>query len=67
MNRETFNHHSETQPAPTLKKDEVVILDNRSLHKSSKLKATCERFWPKIMIRFGSNWTDLSFHHPTEM
>lgn len=34
MNRERFNTYIETQLAPTLKKGDVVILDNLAAHKS---------------------------------
>jgi hypothetical protein len=36
MNRETFDTWVETQLAPTLRKGDVVILDNLASHKSAK-------------------------------
>ena len=36
MNRETFDTYVETQLAPTLRKGDVVILDNLASHKSAK-------------------------------
>jgi transposase len=39
MNRETFDTHIETQLAPTLRKGDVVILDNLASHKSAKAEA----------------------------
>jgi transposase len=39
MNRETFDTYVETQLAPTLRKGDVVILDNLSSHKSAKAEA----------------------------
>ncbi|MBC7286429.1 MAG: hypothetical protein H5U12_34605, partial [Hoeflea sp.] len=35
MNSEMFDLHVTTQPVPTLRKGDVVILDNLSSHKSS--------------------------------
>ena len=39
MNRETFDTYVETQLAPTLRKGDVVILDNLASHKSAKAEA----------------------------
>jgi transposase len=39
MNRATFEAYVETQLAPTLKKGDMVILDNLSSHKSEKAAA----------------------------
>jgi transposase len=39
MNRETFDTWVETQLAPTLRKGDVVILDNLASHKSAKAEA----------------------------
>jgi len=36
MNREMFELYVETQLAPTLQPDDVIILDNLSSHKSPK-------------------------------
>lgn len=36
MNRATFDTYIETQLAPTLKKGDIVILDNLAVHKSAK-------------------------------
>jgi hypothetical protein len=36
MNRATFDRYVETQLAPTLRRGDVVILDNLSSHKSSR-------------------------------
>ena len=36
MNRATFETYVETQLAPTLRKGEVIILDNLSSHKSQR-------------------------------
>jgi transposase len=40
MNAEMFNRYVETQLAPTLRKGDVVILDNLSSHKSPKAAET---------------------------
>jgi transposase len=39
MNRETFDTYVETQLAPTLRRGDVVILDNLASHKSVKAEA----------------------------
>jgi transposase len=39
VNRNSFNTYVETQLAPTLRKGDVVILDNLSVHKSAKARA----------------------------
>ena len=39
MNRNAFNTYVETQLAPTLKRGDVVILDNLSVHNSAKAEA----------------------------
>jgi transposase len=39
MNRRIFDTYVETQPAPTLEKGDVVILDNLPSHKSAKAEA----------------------------
>jgi hypothetical protein len=41
MNRATFNTYVETQLAPTLRKGDVVILDNLSSHKSQYAAERC--------------------------
>lgn len=43
MNRRTFEIYVETQLAPTLKRGDVVILDNLPAHKSEKAKAILKR------------------------
>ena len=40
MNREMFELYVETQLAPTLRKGDVIILDNLSSHKSPKAAQT---------------------------
>ncbi len=42
MNREMFERYVETQLAPTLRRDDVVILDNLSSHKSPRAAAILE-------------------------
>jgi transposase len=39
MNRAAFNVYVETQLAPTLRRGDVVILDNLSVHKSARAEA----------------------------
>jgi len=39
MNREFFDLYVQTQPAPTLHKGDVVILDNFATHRSPKAAA----------------------------
>jgi transposase len=40
MNRETFDRYIQTQLAPTLRRGDVVILDNLSSHKSPRAAAS---------------------------
>ena len=43
MNRQTFDCYVETQLAPTLRRGDVVILDNLSSHKSDKAAETLKQ------------------------
>ena len=43
MNREIFDTYVETQLAPTLRRGDVIILDNLSSHKSAKAEALLKR------------------------
>ncbi len=50
MNRETYDTYVETQLAPTLRKGDVVILDNLASHKSAKAEAILEAAWRLVPL-----------------